>query len=320
MCAIFGVLDYQEKLSPAQRLALFQALADAAQMRGTDASGVAYVHNGAVQIQKAPRPACKMRWRISPQARYLMGHTRMTTQGAACQNYNNHPFPGKAGGLPFALAHNGVIYNDTELRRGHRLPPSRIETDSYVAVQLLEQAGELSMDSLRQMAEALQGTFTITVLDAANTLYFVRGDNPLAIRLFPQLGCYLYASTEEILNMVLAALGLSGLAYTDIPSGQGDILSIDAGGRRANARFDDAKLRPQRYFFDWGWHKPAGKPERDDYLETVIEYGKRRGVPEGELRLLMDAGYDALDLEEMIYDDHFRAYCLREITEEFGVR
>lgn len=320
MCAVFGVLDYQGKLTPAQRLALFRALADAAQMRGTDASGVAYVHNGAVQIQKAPRPACKMRWRIPPQARYLMGHTRMTTQGAASRNYNNHPFPGKAGRLPFALAHNGVIYNDAALRRSHHLSPSRIETDSYVAVQLLEQTGELSLDSLRQMAEALQGTFTITVLDAANSLYFVRGDNPLAIRLFPRLGCYLYASTEEILNMALAALGLSGLACTHIPSEQGDILSIDAGGRRATARFDDAKLRPQGYFFDWGWHEPVRRPERDDYLETVMEYGKRRGVPEGELRLLMDAGYDALDLEEMIYDDHFRAYCLREITEEFGVR
>lgn len=320
MCAIFGVLDCQGKLSPAQRLALFRALADAAQMRGTDASGVAYVHNGAVQIQKAPRPACKMRWRIPPQARYLMGHTRMTTQGAASRNYNNHPFSGKAGGLPFALAHNGVLYNDAELRRGHRLPPTRIETDSYVAVQLLEQTGELSMDSLRQMAEALQGTFTITVLDTANTLYFVKGNNPLAIRLFPQLGCYLYASTEEILNMALAVLGLSRLACTDIPSGQGDILAIDARGRRTTVRFDDAKLRPQGYFLDWGWHEPVRRPEQDDYLETVIEYGKRRGVPEGELRLLMEAGYDALDLEEMIYDGQFRAYCLREVMADFGVR
>ncbi len=61
MCAIFGVLDYQGKLTPVQRLALFRELADAAQVRGTDASGVAYVHNGSVQIQKAPRSACKMR-------------------------------------------------------------------------------------------------------------------------------------------------------------------------------------------------------------------------------------------------------------------
>lgn len=320
MCAIFGVLDYQGKLSPAQRLALFRALADAAQMRGTDASGVAYVHNGAIQIQKAPRPACKMRWRIAPEARYLMGHTRMTTQGAASRNYNNHPFSGRAGNLPFALAHNGVIYNDMELRCTGRLPATKIETDSYVAVQLLEQAGRLCPDTLRRMAEQLEGSFTITVLDGKNTLYLVRGNNPLTIRLYPRLGCYLYASTGEILNMALTALGLSRLAYTDVPVSQGDIMAVDAKGQRAVFRFDDAKLRPQGYFFDWGWREPVRRPERDDYMETVIEYGKRRGVPERELRLLMDAGYDALDLEEMIYDDQFRAHCLREITEEFGVR
>ena len=319
MCAIFGVLDYQGKLTLPQRTGLFRALADGAQMRGTDASGVAYVHNGAIQIQKAPRPAGKMRWRIPREARYLMGHTRMTTQGAASRNYNNHPFPGKAGGLSFALAHNGVLYNDVELRRGHRLPPTRIETDSYVAAQLLEQAGELSMDSLRQMAEALQGTFTITVLDAANTLYLVKGNNPLTIRLYPRLGGYIYASTGEILDMALAALGLSGLAYTDIPIGQGDIMAINALGQRTVTRFNDAKLRPQRYFFDWGWYEPIGRPERDDYLETVIEYAKCHGVPEGELRLLLDAGYDAMDLEELIYDGQFRARCVQEIMADFGV-
>lgn len=319
MCAIFGVLDYQGKLSPAQRLALFRVLADAAQMRGTDASGVAFVYNGAIHIQKAPRPACKMRWRIAPEARYLMGHTRMTTQGAASRNYNNHPFPGKAGGLPFALAHNGVIYNDEELRRSYRLPPTRVETDSYVAVQLLEQAGRLCPDTLRRMAEQLEGSFTITVLDGKNTLYLVRGNNPLAIRLYPRLGCYLYASTGEILNMALTVLALSRLAYTDVPVSQGDIMAVDANGQRAVSRFDDAKLRPKGYFFDWGWCEPVRKPERDDYMETVIEYGKRRGVPEGELRLLMDAGYDALDLEEMIYDSRFRESCVREIMADFGV-
>ena len=34
MCAIFGVLDFQGKLTPAQRLALFRELANAAQRRG----------------------------------------------------------------------------------------------------------------------------------------------------------------------------------------------------------------------------------------------------------------------------------------------
>ena len=48
MCAIFGVLDFQGRLTPVQRRAIFQELADAAQVRGIDASGVAYVQNGEI--------------------------------------------------------------------------------------------------------------------------------------------------------------------------------------------------------------------------------------------------------------------------------
>lgn len=321
MCAIFGVLDFQGKLTPAQRRAIFQELADAAQVRGIDASGVAYVQNGTVRIQKAPRPACKMRWRIAPEARYLMGHTRMTTQGPASKNYNNHPFPGRAGGTAFALAHNGVLYNDQALRRSQHLSATKIETDSYVAVQLLEQGGRLCPDALARMAESLDGTFTITVLDAENTMYFVRGNNPLTIRFLPRLGCYLYASTGEILNMALDDLRLSSLRQTDIPITQGDIMTVDAQGQRTVTRFDDTHLWRPRYFCDWIWHSQTAsvEPEHNDYLEALMEYGQRNGVPEAELRLLVDAGYDAMDLEELIHDDQFRESCIREVMADFGV-
>lgn len=318
MCAIFGVLDVQGKLTPGQRAALFQGLAYAAQTRGTDASGVAYVQNGTVQIQKAPRPACKMRWRINSQARYLMGHTRMTTQGAASRNYNNHPFPGRAGGLFFALAHNGVLYNDAALRRSYKLPSTHIQTDSYVAVQLLEKAGELSERTLAQVAEVLEGSYTFSVLDQRNTLYLIRGNNPLSIRWLPSLGCYLYASTDEILDSALDALEIAKLRQTGIPIRQGDIMTIDSTGKRTVTRFNDALIQP-RYYCGWHWHGPEQVSEGDSYLEAVLDYGRRHGVPEKELRLLMDAGYDALDLEELIYDPPFRKSCIQEIMAGFGV-
>lgn len=69
---------------------------------------------------------------------YVMGHTRMTTQGNEKFNYNNHPFPGTVDNADFALAHNGVLYNDTSLRISENLPITNIETDSYRAVQLIE--------------------------------------------------------------------------------------------------------------------------------------------------------------------------------------
>ena len=70
-----------------------------------------------------------------------MGHTRAATQGSAKDNFNNHPFPGYAGGS-FALAHNGVLFNDIFLQRS--LPVTKVKTDSYVAVQLLQQSGKVN--------------------------------------------------------------------------------------------------------------------------------------------------------------------------------
>ena len=323
MCAVFGLLDFDGKLTPSERLMLFKSLGKAAEVRGTDATGVAYVQNGSLQIQKAPRPARKMKWRISPDARYLMGHTRMTTQGSEKKNYNNHPFLGKAGQMPFALAHNGVLFNDLELRRTRRLPKTHIETDSYVAVQLIERSGSLSPKSLKQMAEALDGSFTITVLDANNNLYLVKGNNPLSLYLLPNLGIYLYASTKEILDNALDKLKLSQEPRVEITIHQGDILKIDSQGKRSLSRFDDTKLCMRDYcryygLADWYWSTASEKEEESDYLEEVVSYGMCRGIPERELRLLVDAGYDAFDLEELLFDSHLRQSCVQEILCGYG--
>ena len=111
MCAIFGLLDYKGRLKPVQKLHIIQALGEAAEVRGIDATGIAFFQRKKLSIQKAPKPAHKMKYRIPAEARYIMGHTRMTTQGTAKRNYNNHPFSGKAGKQQFALAHNGILYS-----------------------------------------------------------------------------------------------------------------------------------------------------------------------------------------------------------------
>lgn len=57
------------------------------------------------------------------------------------------------------MAHNGVLYNDKALRRSLHLPGTKIETDSYAAVQLIERQKALSFSSLRSMAESVEGSF-----------------------------------------------------------------------------------------------------------------------------------------------------------------
>ena len=179
MCCLFGMLDLEHHFSGKQRARILRILATASEARGTDATGIAYNSGGKLHVFKRPLPAYRVRFRIPEDALVVMGHTRMSTQGDARRNYNNHPFQSRAGSQPFALAHNWVLYNDGLLRKTKKLPQTNIETDSFVAVQLLQQQRALTFDSLKYMAEQVEGSFSFTVLDDRNDLYFVKGDNPL---------------------------------------------------------------------------------------------------------------------------------------------
>ena len=124
MCCLFGLLDYGHSLTAAQKNHILAVLSTVCEARGTDATGIAYNTDNGLQIYKRPLPAHHLRLRIPKDTNYVMGHTRMTTQGCEKHNHNNHPFSGRAGGVPFALAHNGILHNDHELRevRGNFLP------------------------------------------------------------------------------------------------------------------------------------------------------------------------------------------------------
>ena len=177
MCCLFGLMDCRGYFGAKKKTHILSGLASECEERGTDATGIAYCTNGHLSIYKRPVAAHKLRFRIPGDSRVIMGHTRMATQGNAGRNRNNHPFPGNPAGGKFALAHNGVLYNDRLLRQTNGLPKTKIETDSYIAVQLIEQQKALDFSSLKYMAEQVEGTFTFTVLDERENLYFVKGDN-----------------------------------------------------------------------------------------------------------------------------------------------
>ena len=131
---------------------------------------------------------------------------RVFNQKSEKKNYNNHPFRGALPGGDFALAHNGVLHNETSLRLRFDLPQSAVETDSFVAVQLLQSYGEVTPKTIAAMAEQLEGTFAFSILISENDLYLVRGNNPLAVWYYPESSLYLYASTPEILAAAVVPL------------------------------------------------------------------------------------------------------------------
>ncbi len=307
MCAIFGLLDYKGNLTAVQRLRIIKAVGTAAEVRGTDATGIAFFQRDKLCIQKAAKPAHKMKYRIPAEVRVIMGHTRLTTQGSASQNQNNHPFPGKAGNTAFALAHNGVLQNDFELRQQNVLPETDIKTDSYIAVQLIEQQKEVTFNSLRRMAEAVEGSFTFTVLDQDNSLYFVKGDNPLTIYHYLKLGLYLYASTEGILLSVLKTLGMEQLEPQIIQPEPGEILRIDRQGSQNCAEFTMMQDLYSGWRQPWEtasigwWPQVSHRNFQQQYIQDLKSVACCYGYSPEEVDILLAEGYTPEDVEEMLY-------------------
>jgi glucosamine--fructose-6-phosphate aminotransferase (isomerizing) len=307
MCCLFGLIDYRHHLTGRKKSRIISILASACEIRGTDATGIAYNVGGTQRIYKRPVPAHCMHIRIPESAQVMMGHTRMTTQGSAKRNYNNHPFPGSAGKDVFALAHNGVLHNDEILRREFRLPRTKIQTDSYIAVQLIEQQNALNFESLRYMAENVEGSFTFTVLDRKDRLYIVKGDNPLCLFHFPSLGMYLYASTEEILRHAISRMGLGTQGACKITLECGDILRIDRDGTLTRSTFDTSRLfaRWQAPFWDMPYRSPWAGTGRSSasgrYLEEVKSVAAAFGYAPEEIDRLAEAGFSPEELEEFLY-------------------
>ncbi len=163
MCGLFGIIDYKSSLTARQKEKIIKILSAECEERGIDAAGIAYVENDNIKIYKRPLPAHKIKFKFKNNPMVIMGHTRMTTQGNEKFNYNNHPF--RSERLGFALAHNGVIYNDKDLRKSEKLSKTNIQTDSYIAVQLIENKGTLNLETLKFMAEKVKGSFCFTLLE-----------------------------------------------------------------------------------------------------------------------------------------------------------
>ena len=299
MCALFGWLDYKHIVPYKVLKKLTQTLANAAEERGTDAAGISYIRDGKVIIYKRPKPAHKIRFNAPDGTTAIMGHTRLTTQGNQKFNQNNHPFPGHAD-KEFSFAHNGVLYNDVELRKEKHLPNTHIETDSYVAVQLIEAQKKLDFDSLKNMAETVQGNFTFTVLDEDNSLYIIKGSNPMCLLHFEMLGLYAYASTESIMKNALRKVNMLSFLYTRIETAHGDIIKIDSNGFLSRSKFENKEdfryASFMRYYDDW----------KDDYYnqheQLLLDMCGCYGVDEDDVIMLLDYGYSADEIEDMLCD------------------
>ena len=101
------------------------------------------------------------------------------------------------------MCHNGVLFNYEQVKKHEQLPKTKIKTDSYTAVQLIEKYGKADFDTIGKTSELVNGSFVFTVLTDEEKLYISRWNNPICFLHFPKLGIYVYTSTKEIMQMAL---------------------------------------------------------------------------------------------------------------------
>lgn len=306
MCGLYGFLSYGKK--PIRNLSvLTNSLAEQSAVRGKDATGIAYTDKGKIVIHKEAKTAYAVDFKHPDNVVCVTGHTRHTTQGNEKQNYNNHPFGGSCRNLRFALCHNGILTNDGTVKRQHHLPKSKIETDSYVAVQLLEKQKYLDMKSIKSMAETVSGSFAFTVIDSSDTLWLIRGDSPLSLIHLPKCKLYIYASTDEILYKALVDTKLfdeikSG-DFEEIPIKMGEIIKIAPDGTLTSDEFEYMEYCGNLHWWNYGSYGTNRSKSRSDsaYVDDLKMIASYQGYSEDEIDCLLENGFTPDEIEEYIY-------------------
>ncbi len=311
MCGLFGFSTYADQ--PQKGLCeLTNSLAEQSAVRGIDATGIAFCKGGSINICKEPKSAYAIDFKHPEETSAMIGHTRHSTQGDEKKNFNNHPFYGKAKGVRFALAHNGVLMNDEDLRESLHLSKTKIETDSFIAVQLIESKKVLNIDSIKYMAEQVRGSFSFSILDDRKNIYLVKGDSPLSILHFPKQKLYVYASTEPILYKALVDTKLFEALkigdYEEIPIQEGDILKICPDGKIERHNFHYSYYKSRGWWEYGGWdsygffNNHTTEDTRDAYIDALKSIAAYQGVSIGVVDELLKEGFTPEEVEEYIYE------------------
>ena len=303
MCGLYGVLSYGNEIKDIENIT--EALAVESAVRGTDATGYAYNGTRHICVHKKSKSAYSMNFTVPKGTNVVMGHTRHATQGTLKYNENNHPFKGRCGSKEFALAHNGIICNDNKLRRELHLPSTKIDTDSYIAVQLLESQTQLDFNSIRYMAEKVDGSYSFTILDNKNNLYIVKGDSPITLFHFPNKKVYVYASTMSILWKALVDTelfpDLQISEFQEIKIAEGEIFKIYSTSQTQTGKFEFDEYAS--YGLDWRTGYNFGYASRNEYIDDIKSIAAYYGYDEDDIDTMLHKGFTPDEIEQILYEN-----------------
>lgn len=222
MCGIYGYLSMGKHTPEMSEVA---SLAQAAEERGKDASGVAWadpagdskvwIYKSAVLASALMDNVVHEGWFGKQMPRLLVGHSRMATQGDPRQDVNNHPVYSKKTGT--TLIHNGIIRNDVELFKEYSL--LRVaEVDSEILLRLWDMGDATDEPEKRidRIGEQADGPFACAVISSRRPgeLVLFRNRNPICLAWDAEREIVWFASTPQILA---GRFPLSGHRWGPLP-------------------------------------------------------------------------------------------------------
>ena len=208
-----------------------------------------------------------------------IGHTRYSTHGssdwAAAQ-----PVYRPAGRAGFALGHNGNLTNTAALARRAGMLPGMVATDSDVVAELVARAqsgsGEGDPDALTRALRAVlpevEGAFSLVLMDAGR-LYGARdpqGFRPLCLGRLGDAG----QPEGWVLASESPALDVIGAEFVRELE-PGELVTVDAGGVRAEQLFPSGRVEPHLCIFEFVYF---ARPDSRLYGREV--HGTRRRMGE----------------------------------------
>lgn len=199
MCGIMGYYSFDKKRPVKKDLEfMFELL----EMRGSDASGFAFIENGELYVDKAPLKASELikhkRWMDLELPKIMIFHTRLKTKGDAKNNMNNHPLFNKEG---LCIVHNGMIFNDDEIFGKKRRRDG--EVDSEAILEALSYSGK--EDPIEHTFKTLDGSYAVGAISKKEPekLILLKKDNPLDLYYNYKDDILYFCSEQEIMKEAL---------------------------------------------------------------------------------------------------------------------
>lgn len=180
MCGIVGIVSHTNGkdilINGLKRL----------EYRGYDSAGIFLADKK--ELYKAVGPLVNLEKKVPENTFGTLGvgHTRWATHGKATEN-NAHPHTSQSG--RFVLVHNGVLENYLELKETYLKNDTFYgETDSEVAVHLVEHFANTGLDTFQAFKKALEvieGSYAFVLIDneQPDRLYAAKNKSPMLIGL-----------------------------------------------------------------------------------------------------------------------------------------